>query len=61
MSVSSKDAHNHSQVQLSDLNMTNIYAVQNAPEGFVQWAVEEKGALEIEDTEKWDEKRLFRS
>ncbi|HEY6348267.1 MAG TPA: pentapeptide repeat-containing protein [Candidatus Angelobacter sp.] len=39
--------------QIRSLSGANIYAVRNAPQGFVAWAVQ-RGAVQIESDDKWE-------
>lgn len=39
--------------QVRSLNGANVYAVRNAPDGFVAWALKQ-GAVQIESDEKWE-------
>ena len=39
--------------QIRSLSGANIYAVRNAPQGFVAWAMQ-RGAVQIESDDKWE-------
>lgn len=45
--------------QIGNLRGANIFAVRNAPEGFVAWAVKQ-GAVQIESDEKWEARQAPR-
>lgn len=45
--------------QIRSLSGANIYAVRNAPDGFVPWAMKQ-GAVEIESDEKWEDRQNSR-
>lgn len=45
--------------QIQSLKLANIYGVKNAPEGFVEWALNEMNAVSIESDETW--RKLLRN
>ncbi len=38
---------------ISSLKLANIYSVQNAPEGFIEWATNKMGAITTKKTDEW--------
>lgn len=39
--------------EIGSLNRANVWEVENAPKGFLEWAIGEMGAVSIENDEEW--------
>lgn len=40
--------------QVRSLSLSNVWEVENAPEGFLEWAIREQGAVSIENDDEWE-------
>lgn len=40
--------------KIESLKYANLYDVKNPPDGFIEWAINEKGAVSIKSYSKWE-------
>ena len=49
--------------KVGSLSLANVWGVRNAPEGFLEWEIGEKGAVSVETVDEWwgmlDEPELY--
>ena len=43
--------------EIVNMSVANVFGVLNAPDGFIEWAIREMGAVSIESDEEWITKR----